>query len=113
MVDLNVYGPAIDLMCDTFPFIGGNACREVSAHGTPVIAKLGTSWDALLRKDRNPDLLARNEDEYIALAVRMADDGVFRARQRDVALEKATEYTDPQQMIEDVEAAIAACLADD
>lgn len=110
-VDLNVYGPAIDLMCDTFPFIGGNACREVSAHGTPVLAMLGTPWDALLRKARNPDLLARTEEEYIALARRMAADDKFRARQRRVTLDMAEEYGNPEQVIDDVEAAIAKAVA--
>jgi hypothetical protein len=110
MVDLNVYGPAIDLMCDTFPFIGGNACREVSAHGTPVLAKLGTNWDHLLRADRNPDLLAQTEDEFVALAVRMADDEGFRLHQREVALTKAAEYADPAMMIDDVEAAMTAAI---
>jgi hypothetical protein len=111
MVDLNVYGPAIDLMCDTFPFIGGNACREVSAHGTPVLAKLGTDWDHLLKADRNPDLLAESENEFIALAVRMADDETFHAHQREVALKMAAEYADPAKMIADVEAAIASAIS--
>lgn len=107
LVDLDVYGPAIDLMCDTFPFIGGNACRQVSAHGTPVLARLGTPWDPLLKADRNPDLLARSDEDYIALAIRMAEDAEFRARQRRGAIEKAVAYADPGPMLDDVEAAIA------
>ena len=109
-VDLNLYGPAIDLMCDTFPFIGGNACREVSAHGTPVISKLGTPWDEMLRADRNPELLAASEEEYIALAVRMATDEEFRRKQRRVATAKAAEYSVPDSAIEDIEAAIVASM---
>ncbi len=107
LVDLDVYGPAIDLMCDTFPFIGGNACRQVSAHGTPVLARLGTPWDPLLRSDRNPDLLAQSDEDYIALAIRVAEDASFREEQRRVAIEKALAYADPTPMLEDVEAAIA------
>jgi hypothetical protein len=110
-VDLNLYGPAIDVMCDTFPFIGGNACREVASHGTPVLSKLGTPWDNLLKADRNPDLLARTEDEFIALATRLASDNDFRQKQRQVALTKAAEYSDPTRMIEDIEAAIAESMA--
>ncbi len=109
-VDLNVYGPAIDLMCDTFPFIGGNACREVAVHGTPVLSKLGTPWDAVLRADRNPELLARTEDEYVALALRMLNDPEFRERQRRVTREIAAEYTNPGVMLDDIEAAIAAAI---
>lgn len=110
LVDLDVYGPAIDLMCDTFPFIGGNACRQVSAHGTPVLARLGTPWDPLLKADRNPDLLARSDEDYIGLAIRMAEDADFRAEQRRVAIEKAVAYADPGPMLDDVEAAIAWSL---
>jgi hypothetical protein len=110
-VDLNVYGPAIDVMCDTFPFIGGLACREVAAHGTPVVAKLGTNWDAVLKADRNPELLAETESEYIDLVVRLATDPTFLARQRAVALDKAAEYSEPNQAVDDVEAAIAEAFA--
>lgn len=109
-VDLNVYGPAIDAMCDTFPFIGGNACREVAVHGTPVIAKLGTPWDAILRNDRNPELLVETDAAYIAVARRLASDAVFRDRQRQVALMKAEEYVRPGRVVSDVEAAIAAAI---
>ncbi|MGM4886860.1 hypothetical protein [Tardiphaga sp. 11_C7_N12_6] len=110
-VDLNLYGPAIDLMCDTFPFIGGNACREVSAHGTPVLSKLGTPWDETLKSDRSPDLLAASESQYIALAVRIASDEAFRASQRQMALDIAAKYSDPTQVIDDVEMAITASVA--
>lgn len=113
MVDLNLYGQVIDVMCDTFPFIGGNACREVSVYGTPIIAKLGTPWDGLLKSDRNPDLLAETEDEYIALAKRLADDSEFMAKQRSLSLEKAAEYCYPDEMIKDVEAAITGALTHD
>jgi hypothetical protein len=109
-VDLNTYGPAIGLMCDTFPFVGALACREVSAHGTPVLSLLGTPWDKLLRADRNPELLATSENEYIALAQRMATDQAFREKQRRIALQKAAEYANPKRMIDDVEAAIAASI---
>lgn len=109
LVDLNVYGSAVDVMCDTFPFIGGLACRDVTAQGTPVLAKLGTNWDVVLRADRNPDLLASSEQEYIELALQLANDSAFRAKQRGVALEKAREFSRSELMVDDVEAAIVAC----
>ena len=110
-VDLNVYGPAIDAMCDTFPFIGGLACREVAAHGTPVVSKLGTNWDAVLQADRNPALLAASESEYIAMVIRLATDPSFLTEQQAMALAKATEYSDRRSAVDDVEAAIAASCA--
>jgi len=107
-VDLNVYGQAVDVMCDTFPFIGGNACREVAAQGTPVVSMLGTPWDDLLRRDRSVALLARDAAEYRAHVARLRDDPVFRADQREVALRLFDEQVDPGVMLDDVEAAIAA-----
>jgi hypothetical protein len=112
MVNLHVYGPILDAMCDTFPFVGGNALREIATHGVPVMAKLGTPWDGLLHADRCPDLLARNQAELIAMACRMADDPPFHALQRQRALELAQEFTRPDRMIDDVEAAIAATFDD-
>lgn len=111
LVDLDVYGSAIDVMCDTFPFIGGNACRQVSARGTPVIARLGTPWDPMLEAERNPDLLARDNEGFIALAIRMKDDDGFRAHQRNVTRERAKASADPEPMVNDVEDAISEARA--
>jgi hypothetical protein len=110
LVDLNVYGRAIDAMCDTFPFVGGNACREVSVHGKPVVSKLGTPWDGLLLADRNPDLLAADEDDYIRLVRRLALEAEFY--QNQCRLAKAKALAGPAMMIDQVEEAIANCISD-
>jgi predicted O-linked N-acetylglucosamine transferase (SPINDLY family) len=107
-VDLNIYAQVIDVMCDSFPFIGGNACREVAAHGTPVVSMLGTAWDTLLRDDRSPDLLATDMQGYIDRVKRLYRDHEFRDRQRQIALNMFEQQIDPKRMIDDVEAAIAA-----
>jgi hypothetical protein len=107
-VDLNLYGQVIDVMCDTFPFIGGNACREVGAHGTAVVSLLGTPWDAFLRQDRSPNLLAQTAQAYVDLVLRLFHDENFRAQQREIASQLYRRHTEPQQMIEDVEIAISA-----
>lgn len=111
-VDLNVYGQVIDVMCDTFPFIGGNACREVASHGTPVVAMLGTPWDALLHQDRSADLLARDGAEYVGRVRRLYRDPQFRAEQRERALEIFRSQTDPRRMVDEVEAGIRSALID-
>lgn len=110
-VDLNVYGQAVEVMCDTFPFIGGNACREVAAQGTPVVSMLGTPWDDLLRRDRSDALLARDAAQYLALVARLRDDPAFLAEQRAAALRLFDEQVDPAVMLDDVEAAIAAAAS--
>jgi hypothetical protein len=110
-VDLNIYGQVVDVMCDTFPFVGGNACREVGAHGTPVISMLGTPWDAFLYRERNPELLANNEVDYLERLERLRTDMSFRTRHREASISAAHEQTKPSQMIHDVEAAIGLALA--
>ena len=110
-VDLNVYGKVINVMCDTFPFIGGYACREIAAQGTPVVSMLGTRWDDLLREERSPDLLAHDEAEYVELVRRLYSDREFYARQKRIVLENFVRQTDPTRMIDDVESGIAAAVA--
>lgn len=113
-VDLNIYGQVVDVMCDTFPFIGGNACREVGSHGTPVISMLGTPWDEFLRSDRDPELLVTSENQYIDRLEKLRTDVEFRNQKNQAALARAAEQADPSRMLEDVEAAInLACKSFD
>jgi len=111
MVDLNIYACVIDVLCDTFPFIGGNACREVAVHGTPVVSRLGTPWDSVLLADRSPDLLAHTDEEYIELLCRLASDSAFRHEQRAFALAKSADYEDVSTSVQDVELAIRSFLS--
>jgi glycosyltransferase involved in cell wall biosynthesis len=106
MVDLGVYGAAIDIMCDTFPFVGGNACRDVAACGTPVVSMLGTAWDRVLHEDRNADLLARSPSTYLDILDRLRVDPTFRAHQREITLKRMTSLDSTTEMIDDVESGI-------
>lgn len=110
-VNLNIYGKVVDVMCDTFPFIGGNACREIGAHGTPVVSMLGNAWDDFLFADRSPDLLAHDRQEYINIVLKLCHDQTFRNQQRGFAFELYARQTDPISMIDDVEAGITSAAA--
>lgn len=110
-VDLQVYGKAIDVMCDTFPFIGGHACREVGAQGTPVVSMLGTAWDTVLREERNPELLAGDTESYMAIVMRLFEDPEFREQQRSIALRIFANRADPERTTSDLEAGIDAAKA--
>ncbi len=110
-VDLRIYGQVVDVMCDTFPFIGGHACREVGAQGTPVVSMLGTAWDTVLHEERNPELLARDHETYIALVRRLFNDGSFRERQKEIAFEVFADRADPGRTIADLETGISAAAA--
>jgi len=76
-VDLNVYGRVIDVFLDTFPFIGGLACREVAVHGKPVVSLRTLDFERLLLDERDPELLATSADEYVEMACRLATDPEF------------------------------------
>ncbi len=110
-VDLRIYGDVVDVMCDTFPFIGGHACREVGARGTPVVSMLGTPWDAVLHEERNPDLLAIDQNHYIELVKRLFGDRSFRDRQRKISVEVFADRSDPPRTIAEVEAGIDGAAA--
>ncbi len=110
-VDLRIYGQVVDVMCDTFPFIGGHACREVGAQGTPVVSMLGTAWDAVLHEERSPELLARDHEKYIAIVRRLFNDLGFREQQKKIALEVFADRADPDRTIADLEAGISAAAA--
>lgn len=107
-VNLQIYGRVVDVMCDTFPFIGGHACREVGAQGTPVVSMLGTAWDTVLHEERSPELLASDQDNYVAIVKRLFKDSSFRARQKTIAMEIFAERADPNRTIADLEAGISA-----
>lgn len=111
-VNLNIYARVVDVMCDTFPFIGGNACREVAAHGTPVVSMLGTPWDAVLLEDRSPDLLANDVQGYIERVKRLYQSREFYDRQQQIALAIFSKQIDPRRMIDDVETALTAALSE-
>jgi len=106
-VDLNVYGRLVDAMLDTFPFHGGNACREVAVHGKPVLSVLSPDWERLLRDERDPQLLARDATEYVAVALRLVRDRVFYQARAAEALCQTQHIVETDAMVEDVEAAIA------
>jgi len=110
-VDLNVYGRLIDVFLDTYPFIGGLACRDVACHGKPVVSLLAGEWDILLRNERLPALLSNNIDEYVEIAVRLAVDVDFY---RDIVSQSqllSDNIISDADMIVDVEFAINSAIS--
>jgi hypothetical protein len=109
-VDLNVYGRLIDVFLDTFPFIGGLACRDVACHGKPVVSLLAGEWDILLKEERIPSLLVSNVEEYFGVATRLVlDDQFYTACATDTLLLSAHK-NDETEMILDVEFGISCAV---
>jgi len=77
----------VDIALDPFPFCGGLTSCEALWMGVPVVTLPGTrpvsrqTLSMLTQLDLT-DLAARDEDDYVAIAVRLAADGARRAALR-------------------------------
>jgi ubiquinone/menaquinone biosynthesis C-methylase UbiE len=105
-VDLNVYGRVIDVMLDTFPFHAGNACREVAIHGKPVVSLREPEWGILMDDERDSALVAKDHDEYVAIALRLVREGDFYALRSIEARSVSLRVTQTVDMVSEVEQAI-------
>lgn len=110
-VDLNIYGRIIDVFLDTFPFIGGNACREVAIHGKPIVALYAPDFGRLLIDERDPDLLAKDADEYLATAVKLANDSDFYQLKSRKATELVRQSTDVMQAVTQIDDVIQKLIS--
>ncbi|WP_055074137.1 hypothetical protein [Pseudanabaena sp. 'Roaring Creek'] len=110
-VDLNIYGRVIDVFLDTFPFIGGNACREVAIHGKPIVALYADDFGRLLLDERDPDLLAKDPDEYLARAIKLANDSSFYQEKSRKAIELARRATDVMQSVTQIDDVIKKLIS--
>jgi hypothetical protein len=80
-VDGHVVGRVIDVFLDTFPFPGGLSCLESQAKGVPVI------WHSdsiagqfhVIKEQRDPELGARDEADFVRLAVGLAEPAKLEA----------------------------------
>lgn len=105
-VDLNVYGRIVDIFLDTFPFIGGNACREVSIHGKPIVSLYTLDFGRLLLDERDRDLLAMTADEYVAIAQRLATDIKFYQDKSEMAINLAKKSTNVTEAVANIDKVI-------
>jgi predicted O-linked N-acetylglucosamine transferase (SPINDLY family) len=86
----------VDIALDTYPYCGGNTTAEALWQGVPVItlqgARFSSSYGAsLLHAAGCPELIARTADEYIELAVSLAEHPNrlvdYRGRLRSMTIE--------------------------
>lgn len=110
MVDLKTYQDRIDVFLDTFPFIGGLVCREFMGHGVPVVALLSGEWDEMLREQRAPELLAQSLDQFVAIAVRLAEETDFYHKASKSSIRLVTQQNQPEAMIRDIEEGIRSAM---
>jgi predicted O-linked N-acetylglucosamine transferase (SPINDLY family) len=73
-----------DVLLDTCPFGGGNTCLEAFAFGAPVVTwpgqlLRGRLTYGLYRQMGLTDCIAKDLDEYVAIALRLGTDPAYRA----------------------------------
>ncbi|MDR0868331.1 MAG: hypothetical protein LBP75_07645 [Planctomycetota bacterium] len=73
-----------DIYLDSFPYSGATSLLDPLALGMPIVAMgtrtvCGGQGAALLREDGLDELVANNEDEYLAICRRLLDDRDYRA----------------------------------
>ena len=76
-----------DVVLDTIGFSGFNTAMKAIECGLPIVTREGRFMrgrlsSGILRRMRLTELIAANEDEYIALAVRLVQDAGYRQRIR-------------------------------
>jgi len=91
-----------DAALDTLPYTGGDTTMAALAAGVPVVTRVGQRHAermtaSILRHAGLAQLVARDDDDYVALAVRLATDAAFRVDQRAAvrAALAATPFTRP------------------
>ena len=109
-VDLAVYAHAIDIFVDTFPMIGGLACREIAAQGVPVLSLRSNEWTLKQDQDRDPLSIAENEPALLQLIERAVVDLEFRHLCAVAAVSATTAISDVAISAREVDSKIVAVL---
>lgn len=88
-VDVDLYGPAIDVFLDSHPFTGGETCREVMSYGVPVVTFENPDFAPLIAVGRDPDLVVKGRDEYIQTVLGLLENPGLRSERSTAAKEIA------------------------
>lgn len=88
----------IDIMLDNVPVNGGSTMTEALLQGVPVVTLMGNRWAArsgpsVLTTLGHPELIAKSQDDYVNLAVNLANDiatlNNYRAKLRSDMLDSS------------------------
>jgi hypothetical protein len=110
-VDLAVYGRAIDVFVDTFPFIGALACREIAAQNVPVLSLRSNEWGLKQEQDRDPLSIAEDEPAFLRLIERTLFDREFRHQRGVAAAAAAKGVTEVLASARQIDGAICSLLS--
>jgi predicted O-linked N-acetylglucosamine transferase (SPINDLY family) len=108
-----------DLALDTLPYTGGDTTAAALAAGVPVVTRIGDRQAermtaSILIHAGLPELVAADDDAYVALAVRVATDAAWRAALRDRIRAAFTSgaLTDPSRYAAALERACVRALGE-
>ena len=104
-----------DAVLDPYPFCGGNSSYEAFAVGAPVVTLPGPTMcgrltDAFYRQMGLPEMVSTSPEDYVARAVRIANDKVYRREQSAAIAARDHEIFDDRKalaLIEDVFAEVS------
>jgi protein O-GlcNAc transferase len=103
----------VDVVLDCFPYPGMTTSMEAMLMGVPVVTRTGNRFasrvgEAILTAVGHPELVAKNDEAYVALAVSLAEN-----RDRLVALRRSmrasllsSRLSDPRSFTRELEAAL-------
>ena len=105
-----------DVVLDTIHFGGGNTCFDAFAVGTPVVTQPGRFYRgrATMAKYRQMDidgLVAGSEQEYVDLAVTVANNDSFRSVQSAAIRENYHKLLMPPGLLDEYQDTFAALVA--
>lgn len=109
-VDLAVYAHALDLFVDTFPMIGGLACREIIAQGIPVLSLRSNEWGLKQEQDRDPVSVADDERGLLALIDRALTEPDFHRERAAAAVARIGSISDVDTSAAEIDAAMISAL---
>ena len=106
----------VHAVMDTFPYAGGDTTLAALDMGVPIVTLMGTRHServgaSILTHLHVPDTIANTEDEFVAIAVRLARDAAFMAQTRQ-RIEAAIATTDVQTYTRALEDAYTKIVAE-
>lgn len=101
-VSVPSYGIAMDIFAETWPFIGGATGTEMMSFGRPVVSMHSDHFATFLSNRRDPELMAGDEIQYVALLRRLVTDPGWRAEKAATAQEISDRQADAGPAVDEV-----------
>ncbi|GEM_PF-2790821 len=105
-VSVPSYGLAMDIFAETWPFIGGATATELMSFGRPVVSMYSAHFATCLANMRDAELVASDEDQYLALLRRLIADPGWCAERVVATQEISNLRSDPGPTVDEIQRVI-------